>query len=95
MLSDIRKAALNLYVPPFRHDRGYIWDANNEMVSDDGCGGEMRGLIASRIRGWGRIQYLDNPKGRAAALQDEVGNIVAEALNAYWAANTTKETPDV
>lgn len=83
-LSDIRKAALELYTPPFRHEHGYIRDANGQVVADD-AGSEAVGLIASRIRGWGRIQYLDNPKGRAAALQDETAEILVEALNAYWA----------
>lgn len=27
--------ALSLYKAPFRFERGYIWDANNEMVADD------------------------------------------------------------
>ena len=85
-MSDIRKAALDLYTPPFRHQHGYIFDANDQMVSDNGEPGELKGLIAARIRGWGRISYMDNPEGRAAALQDEVGLIVADALNAYWAA---------
>lgn len=84
--TDIRKAAFDLYTPPFRHVHGYILDANEQVISDDGAIGEMKGVIAARIRGWGRIQYMDNPEGRAAALQDEVGLIVAEALNAYWAA---------
>lgn len=82
----IRLAALELYTPPFRHEYGYIRDANNQMVADD-AGSEASGLIASRIRGWGRIQYLDKPEQRAAALQDEVAEVVAEALNAYWAAH--------
>lgn len=83
-LTDIRKAALDLYAPPFRHEHGYIRDANHQMVADD-AGSEGTGLIASRIRGWGRIQYMDKPEQRAAALQDEVAEIVAEALNTYWA----------
>lgn len=85
---DIRKVAFDLYTPPFRAEHGYIRDANDQIVADDGAAGEMAGLIASRIRGWGRIQYMDNPKGRAEKLQDEVSNIVADALNAYWGAPT-------
>lgn len=81
----IRQAAFDLYVPPFRHEHGYIFDANNHVVADD-AGSEGAGTIAARIRGWGRIQYMDNPKGQAEALQDAVGEIVAEALNAYWTA---------
>ena len=88
-LTDIRKAALDLYMPPFRHEHGYIRDANHQMVADD-ARSEGSGLIASRIRGWGRIQYLDKPEQRAAALQDEVAEMVAEALNTYWAAHGIK-----
>ena len=67
----IRQAAFDLYVPPFRYERGYIWDSNDHMVSDNDMG-NVKGLIATRIRGWGRIQYMDKPELRAAALQDEV-----------------------
>lgn len=83
-LTDIRKAALALYTPPFRHEYGFIRDSNNEIVADD-ASSAATGLIAARIRGWGRIQYMDNPAGRANALQDEMADMVAEALNAYWA----------
>lgn len=85
-LTDIRKVALDLYTPPFRHEYGYIRDANHHMVAGD-ASSEATGLIAARIRGWGRIQYMDKPEMRANALQDEVAEMVAEALNAYWAAN--------
>lgn len=85
-MGTIRQAALDLYTPPFRYEHGYIWDSANHVVADNGEPGEMREQFISRIRGWGRIQYMDNPKGRAAALQDEVGKMVAEALNAFWAA---------
>lgn len=73
---------LDLYIPPFRYVGGYIYDSNN-MVANRGTD-TAQGTIISRIRGWGRIAYLDNPKGRAEQLQDEVGRIVAEALNMYW-----------
>jgi hypothetical protein len=33
-----------------------------------------------RVRGWGRIQYLPNPE----ALQDKVGEMIAEAITDYW-----------
>ena len=91
-LTPIRQAALDLYTPPFRHEHGYIRDANNQMVADD-AGSEASGLIAARIRGWGRIQYMDNPEGRAGALQDEVAEMVAEALNAFWAAHGIAAKP--
>ena len=88
-LTPIRQAALDLYTPPFRHEHGYIRDANHEMVADD-AGSEGSGLVASRIRGWGRIQYMNKPELLAAVLQDEVAEMVAEALNAYWAARGRK-----
>ena len=50
------------------------------MVADDGALGEA----IVRVRGWGRISYLENPK----ALQDEVGAIIVEALNDFWEGHT-------
>ena len=85
-LTPIRAAAFDLYTPPFRHDHGYIRDSNHQMVADD-AGDTMVGVIAARIRGWGRIQYMDNQEWRAGALQDEVAEMVADALNRYWAAH--------
>lgn len=79
----LRQATLDLYIPPFRYVGGYIYDSNNNTVADSGTD-TAHGTIISRIRGWGRIAYLDNPKGRAEQLQDEAGRIVAEALNMYW-----------
>lgn len=87
----LRQAALDLYKPPFRYEYGYVFDSNNQMVADKGEIGELKGLIATRIRGWGRIQYMDNPAGRANQLQDEVGKIVAEALNEYWGTSLAEE----
>lgn len=85
-MTPIRAAAFDLYTPPFRHDHGYIRDSNHQMVADD-AGDTMAGVIAARIRGWGRIQYMDSPERRAGALQDEVAEMVADALNRYWAAH--------
>lgn len=68
-------AALELYKPPFRFDRGYIFDADSRMVYDNEGVDTM-----GRVRGWGRIQYLPNPE----ALQDKVGEMIAEALNDFW-----------
>lgn len=79
----LRQATLDLYIPPFRYVGGYIYDSNNNTVADSGTD-TAQGTIISRIRGWGRIAYLDNPKARAEQLQDEAGRIVAEALNMYW-----------
>ena len=80
---NIRDQALSLYKPPFRFHRGYIYDANNAMVADQGGPGEqetVQGAVAARVRGWGRLGYMEN----GAALQDEIGQIVAEALTAFW-----------
>jgi len=76
-MSDIRKKALELYKPPFTADGmgGYIFDSENQMVAD-----ESGGTHISQVRGWGRIGYLEEPE----KLQDEVGAIIAEALNEYW-----------
>ena len=79
-----RKAAMAIYTPPFRFDHGYIFDSKNHMVADDGDvigPNGVEGAVASRVRGWGRIGYMPN----AAALQDEVGQMIADALNAYYA----------
>jgi len=79
-----RKAAMAIYTPPFRFQYGYIYDSQNHMVADQGgCGdtNTVEGAVALQIRGWGRIGYMPN----AAALQDEVGAMVVDALNAYYA----------
>ena len=80
-MSEIRKAALSLYKPPFKYVHGYIYDSGNQMVADDG-GSEhsVENAVISRIRGWGRISYMQD----AEALQDEMGQIVVDALNAYY-----------
>lgn len=77
----LRQRAIDLYKPPFRYDQrgGYIWDAENQMVADNHT--DPKDDAALRVRGWGRIGYLDDPE----ALQDEVGAVLAEALTAYWA----------
>jgi hypothetical protein len=75
----LRQTAVALYTPPFHYQHGYIFDSKQHMVSDDGAIGEA----AARARGWGRIVYMQNPK----ALQDEVGQIIADALNDFYAKN--------
>lgn len=81
----LRNAAFGLYQPPFRYESGWIWDANNQFVSDEGgpCHYDAR---MARIRGWGRIQYLPQPE----RLQDEIGQMVAEALTAFWLAHNAQ-----
>ena len=87
---NIRGQALAIYKPPFHFHRGYIYDANSAMVADQGGpGGQetVQGAVAARVRGWGRLGYMEN----GAALQDEIGQVVAEALNDFWAKATGEE----
>lgn len=74
----MRAKALALYVPPFRHEKGYIYDSVDNVVADDG---KPQLAVPARVRGWGRIGYMEN----AAELQDEIGAILVEALNDFWA----------
>lgn len=69
----LTKRAFALYTPPFKYQMGYIYDANNEMIADDPD-------KVVQVRGWGRISYMDEPE----ALQDTVGDMIAEALTNYW-----------
>jgi hypothetical protein len=76
----IREAARKLYRPPFRYECGYIFDADHHMVADQTA-------HSLRVRGWGRISYMKDPR----EIQDAVGVLIAEALTAAWAA--TEPTP--
>lgn len=81
--SSKRAAAMAIYTPPFKYQHGYIFDSQSHMVADNGpiCDGpSVEGAVASRVRGWGRIGYMPN----AAELQDEVGQMMADALNALY-----------
>ena len=78
-----RATAMAIYTPPFKYQHGYIFDSQQHMVADNGsiCDGpNVEGAVASRVRGWGRIGYMPN----AAKLQDEVGQMMADALNALY-----------
>jgi hypothetical protein len=75
----LRTSALELFKPPFHYHCGYIFDTSGNMVSDN-CGE----TAATRLRGWGRIQYMGNPQ----ELQDAVGELIAEALNSFWEVST-------
>ena len=85
----IERRALDAYYPPFRYDArgGYIWDAMGEMVADN-HELEHPSLVDSlvlknatlRVRGWGRLSYLEEP----AKLQDAIGEHIARALTEYW-----------
>lgn len=76
-VSELRARAISLYKPPFKFYFGYIWDADGQMVADQNLNEDGQIL---RVRGWGRISYLENPE----ALQDEVGEVIALALSNYW-----------
>lgn len=91
-ISQERADAMALYTPPFKFIHGYIYDSKNNMAADQGgCNerDEARAMMVAQIRGWGRIGYMPN----AAALQDEAGNMLADALNLlYLAAGAQPET---
>jgi len=82
MTEELKQRALDLYKPPFHFERGYIRDADNQTVADQDDRRDQREFIAAQVRGWGRIQYLPDPE----ALQDKVGDMIAEALTEYWTA---------
>ena len=84
MKLSINEQALKLYTPPFKYQHGYIFDSKHSMFSDQG-GSEFNyaELIATRVRGWGRIQKLANSED----LQDAVGDHIANALTEYWQTN--------
>lgn len=76
---EIKQQALALYVPPFKFVNGYIRDSQGLMMAD-----QHEGPDSLRIRGWGRIQYLDNPE----LLQDTTGELIAQALTEFWERNS-------
>lgn len=82
--SDLLIAAMKLYEPPFTFMHGYIFDNANNTVADDGDVGQMEKAVISRVRGWGRLQYLKDEGFTPAQLQDAIGEIVVTALNEYW-----------
>ncbi len=77
--------AIELYTPPFKFDQfGYINDAVSNVVADDhteDAPGEVKPPL--RVRGWGRMCYLPDPE----QLQDQVGELIAQALNEFWMRN--------
>ena len=72
----LRRRALALYRPPFRYEEGYIWDGKGEMVADS----HIESDIGPRVRGWGRMRYEPGSED----LYKEMGEIIAEALTAFW-----------
>jgi len=83
--------AINLYTPPFTFNRfGYLNDSAHQMVADNHVEDsvEETGQEAIlRVRGWGRISYLEN----AEALQDKVGEILSQAMTEFWLKHGGKE----
>jgi len=77
--------AMKLYRPPFRYEHGYIFDADHRMVADNDGMDTM-----GRVRGWGRIGALPNTE----ALQDKVGELIAQALTEFWQKSESLEIPD-
>lgn len=77
MSDDVKARAIGLYKAPFRYERGYIWDANGNMVADRPAEDDGTTL---RVRGWGRIGYMPD----APALQDAVGEHIAKLLTEHW-----------
>ena len=77
---NIRQRAIDLYTPPFRFDYGYIFDSKGEMFCDDKLPQLEQEDSTIRIRGWGRIGYMEEPE----KLQNEVGKLIAELLTEHW-----------
>lgn len=80
-----KQKAMSLFKPPFRYDSmgGYIWDSENNMFADQE---EIEMGTISRLRGWGRLSYLEDGE----EIQDAMGEIFAEALNMYFERNKEK-----
>ena len=83
-VSEIRQRALDLYKPPFKFECGYIQDSKHRMVAD-----QHDGPDSLRVRGWGRISYMEDPE----KLQDEVGALIAEALTEKWTGTAPQPAP--
>lgn len=85
-MTEARKTAMSIYAPPFKFNRGYIHDSAGRMVADDD---QVQGSIAAQVRGWG---YINGRFPEPEELQDEIGQMIADALNAYYGHPiTTKE----
>lgn len=73
---------MRLLKPPFSHQHGYIFDDAGQMVADTPDDDDDGGVI--RIRGWGRLRNQFGAE-KAAQVQDEIAELVVEAMNAFWA----------
>lgn len=77
MENELKKTIVSLYKPPFKYQYGYIFDSEGNMVTDDLVKDENQ---VARVRGWGRLSYMDNPE----QLQDGVGEMIADILTKHW-----------
>lgn len=75
-LPEFQLQALSLYKPPFKFMCGYIFDGGHNMFADGGDFSDQ----AARIRGWGRLGYMEN----AEKIQDAAGELFARALTELW-----------
>lgn len=75
-----KEQILELYTAPFTHTDGYIFDAKSQMIVDD-CGANLEGIV--QVRGWGYLNGKLNLDD-AGDIQDEIGEMIAEALTQYW-----------
>lgn len=71
----IERQALELCKPPFKFEKGYIWDSEGNMIADDGL---------LRVRGWARLGKAEN----GAQIQDTIGRLIAQAMNEFWERKT-------
>eukprot|EP00697_Spironema_sp_BW2_P015779 gnl/Spiro4/6753_TR3487_c0_g1_i1.p2 gnl/Spiro4/6753_TR3487_c0_g1~~gnl/Spiro4/6753_TR3487_c0_g1_i1.p2 ORF type:complete len:224 (-),score=13.23 gnl/Spiro4/6753_TR3487_c0_g1_i1:733-1404(-) len=82
--NDLFQRALDLYSAPFTFNKyGYLNDSSGQMVADNHVEDSVEETgkeAVLRVRGWGRISYLPDPE----KLQDQVGEIIGQALTAYW-----------
>jgi hypothetical protein len=88
MSKNIRQVAMGLYKPPFEFYCGYILDATGKTVADNGPILDKPDEIREekcivRVRGWGFIQKLKTDFDNGD-IQDQVGNVIAEALTEFW-----------
>lgn len=84
----LKKAALDVYKPPFKYEYGYIFDLDNKTVADGNCrnNGEVTeadGNLLLRVRGWGHIQKITG-EHKPEDIQDEIGRLIAEGLTKFW-----------
>ena len=82
--SEARRVGMSLYKPPFKYEHGFIFDSNDHIFADDG----PTGMLLARIRGWGYIQHAGGTTVTAEAIQDELGQVVADALTEFWDRHT-------